>query len=67
MAINLITNNKKLYTENLQHLNIETLTERRNILSKRVAHKCVKNPKTKDMFQNKNKEHKMELRKQNKY
>ena len=67
MAINLITNNKKTYKENLKHLNIETLKERRNILSRRFAEKCVKNPKTKDMFQIKTKAHKMKLRNQNKY
>ena len=33
VAISLITNNKKTYQENMKHLNIETLTERRNILS----------------------------------
>ena len=67
MAINLIANNKKTYKENLKHLNIETLTERRDILSKRFADKCTKNPKTKDMFIHKTKEHRMKLRKENKY
>ena len=67
VAINLIANNKKTYKENLKHLNIETLTEWRDILSKRFADKCTKNPKTKDMFIHKTKEHKMKLRKENQY
>ena len=67
VAIKLITNNKKTYKENLKHLNIETLKERRNILSRRFAEKCVRNPRTKDMFQIKTKAHKMKLRNQDKY
>ena len=67
VAISLITNNKKTYQENMKHLNIETLTERRNILSKRFADKCIKNPKTTDMFKKRTIKHNMKIQNQNKY
>ena len=68
VAIKLITNNKKkTYKENMKHLNIETLTERRNILSKRFAETCINNPKTRDMFKERNTKHNMKLQNQNKH
>ena len=51
----------------MKHLNIETLTEIRNILSKRFSEKCIKNQKTRDMFKERNIKHNMKLRNQNKY
>ena len=58
-----LNKNKKTYNENLKCLNIETLKERRNILSRMLAEKCVKQNKiTKDMFKiKKTKVHKMKL------
>ena len=51
VAVRLITNNKKQsYNENLKELNIETLKERREVLSARFADKYIKNPRTKKMF-----------------
>ena len=54
--------NTKPYKETLKNLNIETLEERRQILSNRFANRCIKNKRTMDMFEIRTKAHKMELR-----
>ena len=53
------------YTDALQTLNLLSLSDRRQILAKRFASKCVKNERFKDLFpQNQNR---MELRGSEKY
>ena len=61
MAVKIILKNTKPYKETLRYLNIETLGERRQILSNRFADKCIKNKRTMDMFEIRTKAHKMKL------
>ena len=68
VAVKLIANNTiQSYNENLKELNLETLKERRQILSARFADKCVKNPKTKEMFPHNQKDHMMKHRNNHKF
>ena len=55
------------YKKSLTKLEMETLKERREFLCLRFAQKCLKNPKTKDMFPENKKMHKMETRNPEKY
>ena len=52
------------YDEALIHADLESLKERREILSKTFAQKCLKNNKTKTMFPVRDKDHSMNLRNQ---
>ena len=67
MALSIITSKRNSYKENLRELGLETLKERRNILSARFANKCLKNKKTEVMFRSNTKTHKMNLRVKEKY
>ena len=62
VAVKIILKNTKPYKETLKYLNIETLEERRQILSNRFADRCIKNKRTMDMFEIRTKAHKMKLR-----
>ena len=55
------------YKNALNKLNIQTLSERRQTLNLNFALKCVKNPKTQNMFPLNIKNHKMESRYTDKY
>ena len=50
-ALSNITRKRNSYKENLKKLGLETLKERRIILSARFAQKCFRNQKTEDMFE----------------
>jgi hypothetical protein len=68
VAVKLITNKRnQSYNENLKELSLETLKERRQILCARFAYKCVKNPRTKEMFPHNKKDHIMKLRNNHKF
>ena len=62
VAVRLILGNYNSYKEALEYLNLESLKERRNVLSRRFAEKCVKNTKTKRMFEIDKTKHTMLLR-----
>ena len=66
VAVRLITNSNKPYEEKLKELQLETLQERREKLSLRFSNKCVKNARTKSMFQENIKDHNMSLRRKEK-
>lgn len=66
VAISIITKSTESYITKLKELNLETLKERRNILSARFAEKCSKNEKTKYMFKENTKLHNMKIRKKRK-
>ena len=51
----------------LKELNLESLSERRNILCERFAGKCIKNRKIMNIFNENKKHHKMKLRQREKY
>ena len=53
VAVSIITKSTESYSDKLKELNLETLKERRNILSARFAEKCIKNEKTKSIFKKK--------------
>ena len=55
------------YQEALQELDIETLKERRKLLCAKFAKKCLKNVKTKSMFEENIKKHSMVTRNPLKY
>ena len=62
-AVKLILGENYLnYDEALQKLDLLTLSERREELCLRFAQKCVKNPKTSNMFPKNEKNHSMETR-----
>ena len=68
VAVKIITGNKhNTYSENLKERNLETLKERRKGLSARFAEKFSRNPRTKKMFEHKEKHHVMKLRTNNKF
>ena len=67
VAVRLITNSNMPYEEKLKELQLETLQERREKLSLRFSNKCVKNARTKLMFQENIKKHNMSLRRKEKY
>ena len=67
VALSIITSKRNSYKENLRELGLETLKERRNILSARFANKCLKNKKTEGMFRSNTKTHTMNLRVKEKY
>ena len=58
-----MANSKDPYKVKLKQLNLETLQARRDKLSLRFSENCVKNPRTKTMFKENKKEHKIKLRK----
>ena len=62
-----MTNSKDPYKLKLKQLNLETLQARRDKLSLRFSEKCVKNPRTKPMFKENKNEHKMKLRRKEKF
>jgi hypothetical protein len=66
VAVSIITKSRESYITKLKELNLETLKERRNILSARFAEKCSKNEKTKYMFKENTKLHNMKIRKKKK-
>ena len=67
-AVRLILGEKyEGYQKSLIKLEMESLKDRREILSLKFAQKCLKNPKTKDMFPENKKMHKMETRNPEKY
>ena len=55
------------YQKSLNILQLDTLKNRRENLCLNFAQKCLKNPKTKDMFPENNKAHKMLTRNQEKF
>ena len=55
------------YQKSLNILQLDTLKNRRENLCLTFAQKCLKNPKTKDMFPENNKAHKMLTRNQEKF
>ena len=55
------------YTKSLEKLDMETMAERRTQLCLSFALKCRKNPKTKDMFPDKQKMHTMKTRNTERY
>ena len=62
-AVKIILGNKcKSYKDGLVKLNLVTLKERRDELCLNFAKKCVRNPKTRDMFHKNTKDHEMNLR-----
>ena len=63
VATRIILGNNNSYKEILEELNLPTLKERRNDLSLKFANKCLKQEKTKHIFQRNSKIHKMTLRK----
>ena len=63
VATRIILGNNNSYEERLEELNLPTLKERRNDLSLKFANKCLKQEKTKHIFQRNSKIHKMTLRK----
>ena len=67
VAVRLINKSELPYEENLKLLNMETLNVRRQILSERFAEKCLKNKKTKNMFEENENNHGMNLRNKEKY
>ena len=67
VAVSLMTNSKDPYKVKLKQLNLETLQARRDKLSLRFSENCVKNPRTKTMFKENKKEHKMKLRRKEKF
>ena len=67
VAVKLISNNYTTYLETLNTLKLETLKERRMLLSQRFAERSIKNNRTKTMFQLNETIHTMELRKQEKF
>ena len=67
MAVRLITKSDLSYNEKLKELNLESLSERRNILCERFAGKCIKNKKIMNIFNENKKHHKMKLRQREKY
>ena len=67
VAVRLITKSDLSYNEKLKELNLESLSERRNILCERFAGKCIKNKKIMNIFNENKKHHKMKLRQRDKY
>lgn len=62
-AVKIILGNEyKSYKDGLVKLNLVTLKERRDELCLNFAKKCVRNPKTRDMFHKNTKDHEMNLR-----
>ena len=55
------------YKKSLNKLDMDMLSERREQLCLTFAQKCIKNPKTRHMFPENNKDHKMETRRPDKY
>ena len=55
------------YGDALDKLNLQTLEERREVLSLKFAENCLKNPKVANMFLIKKKENAMQLRKSEKF
>jgi hypothetical protein len=67
-AVRVILKSKyKNYKDGLKKLNIETLEKRRETLCLRFANNCLKNPKVRNFFPLKEKNHKMKMRKEKKY
>ena len=67
VAVSIITKSTESYSDKLKELNLDTLKERRNILSARFAEKCTKNEKTKSIFKENINIHNMKLRKKEKF
>ena len=67
VSVKIITNGKFTYKEALKELKLETLKQRREMLTTRFAKTCLKNSKTKIMFPRKTKVHPMRLRYTKKY
>ena len=63
----LISGKYESYSKALKDLNLETLKERRYMLTKRFSDKCVNNERTKHIFQLQKKDHTMKLRNSNRY
>ena len=67
VSVRLISGKYESYNEALKKLELDTLKERREILSNRFSEKCVKNDKTKHMFTILKKKHNMTFRNSDKY
>ena len=67
VAVSIITKSTESYSEKLKELNLDTLKERRNILSARFAEKCIKIEKTKSIFKENIIPYNMKLRKKEKF
>ena len=63
VAVKIITEGKFSYKEGLKELKLPTLKQRRENLTTNFAKKCASNPRTKNMFAQKEKKHIMQLRK----
>ena len=63
----IITEGKFSYKEGLKELKLPTLEQRRENLTYNFAKKCASNPRTKNMFAQKEKKHIMQLRKTRKF
>ena len=63
----ILGNNYISYKKSLLKLNILSLSERREELCLQFALKCLKNPRTQNMFPENQKTHKMETRNKEKY
>ena len=55
------------YENALLRLDLDTLEDRRKDLCKKIALRCIKNPKTKNMFPENTKNHNMKTRKNEKF
>ena len=66
VATRIILGNNYSYEDRLSELKLPTLTDRKNELSLKFANKCLKQEKTKQIFQINSKIHKMTLRKKRK-
>ena len=63
VAVKIITEGKFSYKEGLKELKLPTLEQRRENFTHNFAKKCASNPRTKNMFAQKEKKHIMQLRK----
>ena len=67
VSVRLIMGKYDSYEESFKSLKLQSLKERRNLLSVNFAKKCLKNENTKSIFKKNTKVHKMNLRKTPKF